>query len=98
MESIVANTTTGTFHAVLEASESRTTLAGIIGMGYAGCGLHCCFPKSASVERFRVTGFDVDHGKVEILSFGGPYICTTTGLKPVGYIATESRGLRLQAA
>ena len=70
MKSIVANTTTDTFHVALEAIKSRTARVGIIGMGYVGLPLALLF----SEEGFRVTGFDVDQGKVETLSSGSSYI------------------------
>lgn len=50
--------------------ESRETRIGIIGMGYVGLPLALLF----SEERFAVTGFDIDAGKVETLSRGESYI------------------------
>jgi UDP-N-acetyl-D-glucosamine dehydrogenase len=50
--------------------ESREARIGIIGMGYVGLPLALLF----SGERFRVTGFDIEAGKVSTLNAGGSYI------------------------
>jgi UDP-N-acetyl-D-glucosamine dehydrogenase len=50
--------------------ETRNARIGIIGMGYVGLPLALLF----SEERFRVTGFDIDAGKVDRLNEGGSYI------------------------
>ncbi|MGA3128503.1 MAG: nucleotide sugar dehydrogenase [Candidatus Korobacteraceae bacterium] len=50
--------------------ESREARIGIVGMGYVGLPLALSF----SEERFAVTGFDIDQGKVETLNRGGSYI------------------------
>ena len=50
--------------------ESREARIGIVGMGYVGLPLALLF----SEERFAVTGFDIDQGKVETLNRGGSYI------------------------
>ena len=50
--------------------ESREARIGIVGMGYVGLPLALLF----SGERFRVTGFDVEPGKVKTLNTGGSYI------------------------
>ncbi|SRR5713226_4109062 len=50
--------------------ESRTAQIGIIGLGYVGLPLALLF----SEERFPVTGFDVDNGKVKALNQGQSYI------------------------
>ena len=49
---------------------SRQPSIGIIGMGYVGLPLTLLF----SEQHFRVTGFDVDASKVEVLNCGGSYI------------------------
>jgi UDP-N-acetyl-D-glucosamine dehydrogenase len=49
---------------------SRQARIGIIGMGYVGLPLTLLF----SEQCFRVTGFDVDAGKVAALNSGGSYI------------------------
>ncbi len=49
---------------------SREARIGIIGMGYVGLPLALLL----SGERFRVTGFDVEPGKVKTLNEGGSYI------------------------
>src|SRR5579872_6105858 len=53
-----------------ESIDSRAARIGIVGMGYVGLPLALLF----SDERFRVTGFDIDPGKVEKLNQGGSYI------------------------
>jgi UDP-N-acetyl-D-glucosamine dehydrogenase len=50
--------------------EMREAKIGIVGMGYVGLPLSLLF----SEERFAVTGFDIDHKKVETLNKGGSYI------------------------
>jgi len=50
--------------------QSRDVRIGIVGMGYVGLPLALLF----SEERFRVTGFDIDLRKVEILNSGDTYI------------------------
>jgi UDP-N-acetyl-D-glucosamine dehydrogenase len=55
---------------IMRRIESREARIGIIGMGYVGLPLALLF----SEQRFRVTGFDIDPGKVETLNGGGSYI------------------------
>ena len=50
--------------------EAREARIGIIGMGYVGLPLSLLF----SEERFKITGFDIDARKVDILNKGGSYI------------------------
>ena len=50
--------------------ESRTAKIGVIGLGYVGLPLVLLF----SEQDFRVTGFDVDARKVDIIKRGGSYI------------------------
>ena len=50
--------------------ESRQAQIGIVGMGYVGLPLALLF----SAERFAVTGFDIEPGKVSTLNAGGSYI------------------------
>ena len=53
--------------------EAREARIGIVGLGYVGLPLALLF----SQERFKVTGFDIDEGKVETLNCGGSYIVRT---------------------
>jgi UDP-N-acetyl-D-glucosamine dehydrogenase len=53
-----------------EKIQSREALIGIVGMGYVGLPLALLF----SEEGFRVTGFDIDEGKVRTLNAGESYI------------------------
>jgi UDP-N-acetyl-D-glucosamine dehydrogenase len=55
--------------------EMREARIGIVGMGYVGLPLALLF----SEERFKVTGFDIDAGKVETLNKGGSYIVRIPG-------------------
>ena len=50
--------------------DSREAQIGIVGMGYVGLPLALLF----CGERFRVTGFDIEPGKVKTLNSGGSYI------------------------
>jgi UDP-N-acetyl-D-glucosamine dehydrogenase len=50
--------------------ENRTAKVGVIGLGYVGLPLVLLF----SEQDFRVTGFDVDAKKVDIIKRGGSYI------------------------
>ena len=50
--------------------ETRQARIGIVGMGYVGLPLSLLF----SEARFRVTGFDIDPQKVNVLNEGGSYI------------------------
>ncbi|MGB8030200.1 MAG: nucleotide sugar dehydrogenase [Terracidiphilus sp.] len=50
--------------------ETREARIGIVGMGYVGLPLALLF----SEEHFKVTGFDIDTRKVEILNQSGSYI------------------------
>ncbi len=65
----------------------RTAHVGIVGLGYVGLPLSLLF----SEERFRVTGFDVDRGKVEKLNRGESYIYRI-GREEIG--AARDRGFR----
>jgi UDP-N-acetyl-D-glucosamine dehydrogenase len=55
--------------------ESRQARIGIVGMGYVGLPLALLF----SEERFAITGFDVDPGKVDTLNRCGSYIVRIPG-------------------
>jgi UDP-N-acetyl-D-glucosamine dehydrogenase len=50
--------------------DCRTANIGVIGLGYVGLPLALLF----SEQRFKVTGFDIDTGKVQTLHKGGSYI------------------------
>ncbi len=50
--------------------ENRTAKIGVIGLGYVGLPLVLLF----SEQDFRVTGFDIDAKKVDIIKRGGSYI------------------------
>ena len=55
---------------LLEKIRSRQALVGVIGLGYVGLPLVLEFSRAG----FRVTGFDIDHGKVDLLAKGESYI------------------------
>jgi UDP-N-acetyl-D-glucosamine dehydrogenase len=65
-----------------------TARVGVLGLGYAGLPLTCCFAEAG----FETLGFDVDHAKIEHLSAGRSYI----GHIPAGRIArpVDSGGLK----
>jgi UDP-N-acetyl-D-glucosamine dehydrogenase len=50
--------------------ENRTARIGVIGLGYVGLPLVLLF----SEQKFRITGFDVDDRKIDIIANGGSYI------------------------
>jgi UDP-N-acetyl-D-glucosamine dehydrogenase len=50
--------------------EARQARVGVIGLGYVGLPLALLFTE----QKFRVTGFDIDDGKVSTLAKGGSYI------------------------
>jgi UDP-N-acetyl-D-glucosamine dehydrogenase len=50
--------------------EGRTAKIGVVGLGYVGLPLALLF----SEQRFPITGFDIDAGKVGALNSGGSYI------------------------
>src|SRR5256885_66451 len=50
--------------------ENRTARVGVVGLGYVGLPLVLLF----SEQKFRITGFDIDRKKVEVLTKGGSYI------------------------
>ena len=54
----------------LEQVDSRNISVGIIGLGYVGLPLTLLF----SDEKFRVTGFDIDPEKVQMLNSGRSYL------------------------
>src|SRR6185312_2525413 len=69
--------------------ENRTARIGVIGLGYVGLPLVLLF----SEQKFRVTGFDIDEKKVEVLSRGGSYIVRIPGTEiqaaqAAGFVAT----------
>jgi len=51
--------------------QQRQARVGIIGLGYVGLPLALLY----SEQRFKVTGFDIDPRKIEMLAKGGSYIC-----------------------
>jgi UDP-N-acetyl-D-glucosamine dehydrogenase len=51
--------------------QSKTARIGIIGLGYVGLPLALLFAE----EGFRVTGFDIDRKKVEVLASSHSYMC-----------------------
>jgi len=50
--------------------ENRTASVGIVGLGYVGLPLALLFNE----QKFPITGFDIDAGKVRTLNSGGSYI------------------------
>jgi len=55
---------------LLETIANRTAKVGVVGLGYVGLPLAMLFSRAG----FPVTGFDVDHGKVNKLNAGSSYI------------------------
>ncbi|MFP5228685.1 MAG: nucleotide sugar dehydrogenase [Acidobacteriota bacterium] len=74
----------------LQKIETRQARIGIVGMGYVGLPLALLF----SEARFRVTGFDIDCGKVDTLNRGASYIVRIPGTeiqlaREKGFSATD---------
>jgi UDP-N-acetyl-D-glucosamine dehydrogenase len=70
--------------------ENRTARIGVIGLGYVGLPLVLLF----SEQDFRITGFDVDNKKIDIIAKGGSYIVRIPeteiqGAKAKGFTATS---------
>jgi UDP-N-acetyl-D-glucosamine dehydrogenase len=70
--------------------ENRTARIGVIGLGYVGLPLVLLF----SEQKFRITGFDVDDRKIDIIAKGGSYIVRIPeteiqGAKAKGFTATS---------
>lgn len=78
--------TTEELHPLSAAIQNRSARIGIIGMGYVGLPLALLF----SEQGFRVTGFDVDKKKVDILSSGNSYIYR---IPPTEIQAAQRQGL-----
>ena len=53
-----------------EKIQERTARVGIVGLGYVGLPLALLF----SEEKFRITGFDIDQKKVDVLGKGNSYM------------------------
>jgi UDP-N-acetyl-D-glucosamine dehydrogenase len=58
------------FQSLVGKLEDRTARIGVIGLGYVGLPLVLLF----SEQKFKVTGFDIDAKKIQVLSRGGSYI------------------------
>ncbi len=61
---------TSQFDQLATKLENRTARIGVIGLGYVGLPLVLLF----SEQDFRITGFDIDPKKIDVLSKGGSYI------------------------
>jgi UDP-N-acetyl-D-glucosamine dehydrogenase len=78
------------FIALASKLDNRTAKIGVIGLGYVGLPLVLLF----SEQKFKVTGFDIDQKKVQILSQGGSYIVRIPeteiqAAKSAGFTATS---------
>ncbi len=78
----------GLWEVAVSRFEDRSARVGVLGLGYAGLPLTCCFAEAG----FHTLGFDVDRAKIEQLQAGRSYI----GHIPARRIArlVESRRLR----
>ncbi|MGE5207056.1 MAG: nucleotide sugar dehydrogenase [Chlamydiota bacterium] len=82
-----AQTLTEAAGALKHKIETRKARVGVIGLGYVGLPLALLF----SEQRFPVTGFDIDHRKVQTLEQGGSYIYRIT---PAEIQVARGQGLR----
>lgn len=69
--------------------DARTAKIGVVGLGYVGLPLVLLF----SEQKFAITGFDIDHSKVDSLNSGKSYIVRITpeevnGARSSGFKAT----------
>jgi UDP-N-acetyl-D-glucosamine dehydrogenase len=58
------------FELLASKLDNRTAQIGVIGLGYVGLPLVLLF----SEQRFKVTGFDIDPKKIQVIAQGGSYI------------------------
>ncbi|HET8888520.1 MAG TPA: nucleotide sugar dehydrogenase [Candidatus Angelobacter sp.] len=70
LEYISAPSDSKTTDSLTTKLENRTARIGVIGLGYVGLPLVLLF----SEQDFRITGFDIDAKKIEVLGRGGSYI------------------------
>src|ERR1700733_12222922 len=71
----MAVTSANRISGIKERIETREAHIGIVGMGYVGLPLALLF----SEERFAITGFDIDPGKIDTLNQGRSYIVRIPG-------------------
>jgi UDP-N-acetyl-D-glucosamine dehydrogenase len=86
----MTNSTEGRLSGLIARIESREACIGIVGMGYVGLPLALLF----SAQRFRVTGFDIEPGKVKTLNSGKSYILH---ILPSEIQAAQKAGFRATA-
>ena len=90
MDNMTISNTSGRLAELEARIESREARVGIIGMGYVGLPLALLF----SDQRFRVTGFDIEPGKVNTLNAGSSYIVR---ILPSEIQAAQKAGFRATA-
>ncbi len=78
---------------LIEKIKSKDAQIGIIGLGYVGLPIVIEFCK----EGFKVTGFDIDSEKIELLKQGKSYIKHVSSLLLTLLIAGYSRLQRISA-
>ncbi|HME57124.1 MAG TPA: nucleotide sugar dehydrogenase [Terracidiphilus sp.] len=82
--------TEGRLPGLIARIDSREARIGIVGMGYVGLPLALLF----SAQRFKVTGFDIEPGKVKTLNSGKSYILH---ILPSEIQAAQKAGFRATA-
>jgi len=60
----------GLWERAVEKFNSRRARVGVLGLGYAGLPLTCCFAEAG----YETIGFDVDRSKIQKLQAGQSYI------------------------
>lgn len=74
------------YNRVLKTIVSKEARIGVVGLGYVGLPIVLRFCE----EGFKVTGFDVDKGKVDAINAGSSYIKHISGEKIGGFIDSGS--------
>ena len=97
MTAILESESIASLATLVNKLDQRTARIGVIGLGYVGLPLALLF----SEQKFKVTGFDVDPGKIRVLAQGGSYIIRipeneVRAARDAGFAATADYSLTAQ--